>query len=281
MKNDGFKLDFEHSDLKYFTGFSKYNSLSGIVLNNMDLITPSELSSVQMDNEFPEKNDLQHLRNAESYVKILFIDKRALVYRENDFSNNASPSNYEPDIIIISSNQIKTKDFIKANEKKYAEEGCFDGYDTLSIDKFEELKKNALKMPKNIYNSFLNKESSLDNSLKHEFNNWIQKFLDFIFEGNSVLLQEYLNYNEQITKKAFYDSMRFKLYGNNWLNQSIFEKESFHLLRITSAHVDDYSLDITGYKKIVFPTFEFDDTSVLAPKRFVGTTSEFQKRYSD
>ena len=275
MKKNGQSIEFESSLLRYISSFgsNKFNGLAEIVLNDLELITPAELLSAQCDSDFPEKNDLKFLRSL-NYSRAIFLDKRSLIYSEHFHSDMYHPSRSEPDIIIVSPDQIKTNDMVKSDNEEFISLGRYRGERHISSDMFEELRKDALEIPKEVYHNLIKsyapndsdqidilKESSKEDII------WRQRFLEFILEGNLNLINEYIKNVEHTTGRDFYESMVVNLCTNEGMSLSMFEGEPEHLLQIC-------------YPNKRRPLrFQFDD-SIESPFQFIATTEEFRSKYN-
>ncbi|MFA5953450.1 MAG: hypothetical protein WC812_02560 [Candidatus Pacearchaeota archaeon] len=250
---------FESNELRIFSNARKTEGLKDLLFSGRELISPRQLISIQLN--FKNENDLIKLREEQYETKTISLNKSWIDYKRN-------PTHYsfdkKPEIIIISSNQIKTLEML-CNFFKSSLSQDF-------LERYNLFEKEALKIPEEVINESLEElEYKLDKRIIIKNKIWKQKFIEFILEGDSKLIQDYIKYTEDITKKPFYDSLKIEFQDN------AFEA---HLLRINSAYISRYCFDINKKNAIVDPCFEFDDTSNginYFGTRFIGVSQEFSK----
>jgi len=262
MKYDEYDI-FESPDLRLFCNKDKRNALADLVGSGMELITPSELLSAQLS--FPDANDLTALREGYYETRVILLDKRTVVYADKCYDRSYHPSKLEPEIIIVSPKQIQTNDLVKVS-KGYGGRDV-SGF-SFSLDKYNELKKEALPISGKIFEEFFSESEKGVQDMK-----WKEGFLEFILEGKQQLIKEYIQFSEEIIKKPFYENLLIR--GTDSYN--IYH--DWHLLRINSAHICPNYFNSEGKAKIADPECIFDDTSdgrYFFGTCFIGTTERFR-----
>src|SRR3989344_2650373 len=267
MKYDQYDI-FESPDLRLFSNKYKSGGFTDLFKSGMELISPLELISLQLN--FENKEDLDKLKNIYE-TRTILLNKQSCIYNR---TRRKEDSTYmkKPELIIVSSNKIKTKDLV------YSDGSCRIFYP----EDYNLWEKEALKLPEKVCEEFLTKHNDTKNGIQDR--KWKQEVLEFILNGNQKLIQDYIKYNEEITNKPFFEDFEISR-GSSGIDsiEPSFNVNTWNLLRIWSGEVLEHSFDEKGKNKVHYPFFEFDDESngiFFFGTRLIGISTEFSDKIS-